>query len=820
MASTNPLSFAESLELIRTADDDKVKAKSWLGSAANYQFQLAAELKVRFHRSFFFPVTRGARASVKDLEFAWNVISLYLNNSLGLFKMDDCAHFLHNLELARVMPVRVAKRLLDAALLHRLTCFYQPNSSTEQCNAASIDMAEIYATMRKPWYERVISFEPLLKRDPAGIYPLMEGASKDVYRSRVEWLAGQFRTDEFEVASIALSLSRNGARPPFNHIGYYLFDGVDALRLALFGENPSPLLKSQYPGTSAIIVYWMVQAGFVSAVVCMVSAIIRAGGSVVGAAYLAIIGLVSAEALKGSVDFLLKFWSIKRPSFALDFNQDGLPRSASVLIAVPMHLVSFEQWDCALRVACWNLIQANDTNVSVVFLTDFPDSSSPSDTSAERDLLLYAMERVKRDSSNWAGRNVEVHILHRDREFVSREGCWMGHERKRGKLTLLNRLILHGEDRFSAATSGAHAICRSSNYVLCLDEDTRLARHSLQRMAGFLAHPLNIPEFENGRVCRGHALAVPSVMTDAESLKTWRWPSFSVGPSIDPRSKISPSRNFFFDWFGQALYSGKGMYAPKDFEAAIADKIPDGIVLSHDTMEAAWLRPGYVDGALVTDAHPSSFHSFLVRQERWLRGDLQNAAVLMQLSFTQQRRPPLLTYFTVTAQLLAWLGNAGLFSLFVVLLAFNLPGAWYVTVFAIMLAGGYQRFIINAWHDRKLPIKEKMRIYPPYFLRIHLAQLIRFVSLPLHAVLLIRSVTITAWRLATRRRLLRWRASVIVNAYQGRLDSALPLVWSVSALAAFLLLMNWPERFRPVQILVLCAWALAPGLNVLLNRKL
>lgn len=35
----------------------------------------------------------------------------------------------------------------------------------------------------------------------------MEGASKDVYRSRVEWLAGQFRTDEFEVASIALSLS-------------------------------------------------------------------------------------------------------------------------------------------------------------------------------------------------------------------------------------------------------------------------------------------------------------------------------------------------------------------------------------------------------------------------------------------------------------------------------------------------------------------------------------------------------------------------------------------------------------------------------------
>ena len=77
------------------------------------------------------------------------------------------------------------------------------------------------------------------------------------------------------------------------------------------------------------------------------------------------------------------------------------------------------------------------------------------------------------------------------------------------------------------------------------------------------------------------------------------------------------------DNFGEGIYTGKGIYDLEVFEKVMKGKIPENTVLSHDLLEGSILRCGLGSDIMLLDGFPTSFPSYITREERWVRGDWQ-----------------------------------------------------------------------------------------------------------------------------------------------------------------------------------------------------
>ena len=77
------------------------------------------------------------------------------------------------------------------------------------------------------------------------------------------------------------------------------------------------------------------------------------------------------------------------------------------------------------------------------------------------------------------------------------------------------------------------------------------------------------------------------------------------------------------DLFGEGSYSGKGGYEVDTFVDALADRIPDNTLLSHDLFEGIFARAGLASDIEVVEDYPSRYDVAAARQHRWTRGDWQ-----------------------------------------------------------------------------------------------------------------------------------------------------------------------------------------------------
>src|SRR5439155_16594309 len=122
------------------------------------------------------------------------------------------------------------------------------------------------------------------------------------------------------------------------------------------------------------------------------------------------------------------------------------------------------------------------------------------------------------------------HLLHRERRWNACEGCWMGWERKRGKLEELGRLLAGATDTGFVVREGDPDGLAGVRFVLTLDADARLPRGVPARLAGILAHPLNRPVFdERGRVVAGSTVVQPRVEVAPESARRSRFARIASG---------------------------------------------------------------------------------------------------------------------------------------------------------------------------------------------------------------------------------------------------------------------------------------------------
>lgn len=139
---------------------------------------------------------------------------------------------------------------------------------------------------------------------------------------------------------------------------------------------------------------------------------------------------------------------VPRPLPGMDFST-GIPADSATMLVIPCMLtshVSFSQLLTSLEV-CW--LGNENENLRFALLTDFADSEN--EPSPESNMLLrQAIADTQALNRRYPSSRPRFYLLHRQPEWNPAEGTWMGYERKRGKLALLNSWLRYPGDNSSA----------------------------------------------------------------------------------------------------------------------------------------------------------------------------------------------------------------------------------------------------------------------------------------------------------------------------------------------------------------------------------
>jgi cyclic beta-1,2-glucan synthetase len=459
---------------------------------------------------------------------------------------------------------------------------------------------------------------------PGSGFARMDFATRDLYRNAIEELARGAKRPELEVAQAALAAARAGTareRDP----GYHLIAGGRRAFEAAIGYR-APVRR--WPGrlSGALGIGGYIGAVFAVAAIVLALALCALAQAGVAAAWLGVLAALGlVPALDAGVALVNRavtrgFGATLLPGLEL---REGIPASLRTLVAVPILLTTREALEEQLERLEIHHLGGAERELHFALLSDWADA--PAETAAQDEALLEAaaegIARLNRQYGPAAG-GERFLLLHRRRVWNESQRCWMGWERKRGKLHELNRLLRGATDttfvRRSAPPSGVR-------YVITLDADTRMPRDAARRLVGKMAHPLNQPRFDAAarRVVEGYGVLQPRV---TPSLPVGREGSlyqriFSSAGGIDPyESAVS---DVYQDLFGEGSYTGKGIYDVDAFEAALEGRVREGTLLSHDLFEGTFARAGLASDIEVVEEFPSRYDVAAARQHRWVRGDWQ-----------------------------------------------------------------------------------------------------------------------------------------------------------------------------------------------------
>ena len=531
---------------------------------------------------------------------------------------------------------------LDATLAFQQTDAQAVVETQQQRQGASnVTMRNIITSMRllssmewRTLFESVSPVDAVLRQDSN--FDRLDYQTKDLYRHAVEDLARRSPHSETDVARLAGERAKNAARGRKDEAaagrsadpGFYLIaDGRPAFE-ATIGYRPTVASRLRRASSAAGISGY---AGLVAAVtaIILVTALSWASQSNPWWDWmiLALLGLIPAsDAAMALVNCgaTNRIAATALPGLEL---AEGVPSSLRTIVVVPTLLTSVSGINEQVKRLEVHYLANCDGDLSFALLSDWVDSATPTEPDDER-LLRTAADGIASLNARYepAPGGRRFLLLHRQRLWNHCQGKWIGWERKRGKLHELNRLLRGASDTTFVSIDGHPPVVPADvRYVIILDSDTRLPRGAAKRLIGKMAHPLNRPVFDadSCRVTEGYAVLQPRV---SAALPTGRERSlfqriFANASGIDPYA--CAVSDVYQDLFGEGSYCGKGIYDVDSFEAALAGRIPENTLLSHDLLEGIFARAGLASDIEVIDEFPTRYDVAVARQSRWARGDWQ-----------------------------------------------------------------------------------------------------------------------------------------------------------------------------------------------------
>jgi cyclic beta-1,2-glucan synthetase len=481
-------------------------------------------------------------------------------------------------------------------------------------------------------FEQVSLVEEALRTEPAAVYAGMDFGTRDSYRHVVEEIARRSHTTELEVARIAIELSREGEGSCSGHVGYYLVDAGRALleertgyratvsqrlRRSILSRPAIGYLGSSVLGTAAIMAILLVLGP-------------RVGEAPVQLAFLAALSLLAlvpaSELAVQIVNFMAATGLHPQPLPKLAF-ENGVPDEWRTLVVVPTLLVSPKSIQKDLSRLEIRYLADRDANLRFALLAD-PVDAPERDMAEDAALVEAAIRGIDDLNARYSG--AQFALFYRTRRWSESEGCWMGWERKRGKIEELNAWLLGEADPSSETLrpiAGDPSRLQDVRLVITLDADTQLPHGTARRLIGTLAHPLNRPRLSpDGRqVIAGYTIIQPRVTSSLPSAAATRFSRvFADSIGVDPYSHVVS--DLYQDVAGEGSYYGKGIYDVATFHRVLGGRFPTATLLSHDLIEGAYVRVGLASDIELFDSFPSGYLAETERRHRWIRGDWQVAA--------------------------------------------------------------------------------------------------------------------------------------------------------------------------------------------------
>ena len=467
----------------------------------------------------------------------------------------------------------------------------------------------------------------------------MDFATRDRYRHAIEDLSRESGLTEVEVARQAAAMA-DAAPPagddepavaaPQRDPGYFLisdgraaFERALGVRVSLAGRLMRAYMQAVTGGYLATLA---LATAVIVAVPVLLSAVLGAAGA--GITLVAILALAPASDLAiALVNRVVTNALGPRTLPRLDLD-DGVPTRLRTLVVVPMLLTSEAAAEAQVSGLEVHYLANREGDLRFALLSDWLDA--PTEQVPGDDELLSAaaaaIDRLNERHGEAPGGGARFLLFHRNRTWNEAEGCWMGWERKRGKLHELNAL-LRGSTTTGILVTGRAASTPPTGvrYVVTLDADTRLPRGAVGRLVGTMAHPLNQPTYDPGvgRVTQGYGVLQPRITSTlpAERDASTFQRIFSGSAGIDPYAFAVS--DVYQDLFREGSFTGKGIYDLDAFGASMADRVPENALLSHDLFEGVFARAGLVTDVELFDEYPSNYLVSAARQHRWARGDWQ-----------------------------------------------------------------------------------------------------------------------------------------------------------------------------------------------------
>ncbi|HMD49662.1 MAG TPA: glycosyltransferase family 2 protein, partial [Bryobacteraceae bacterium] len=703
--------------------------------------------------------------------------------------------------------------MLKLALIGRLCA----NLHSETTLAASIRaLRALESASWRDFVESVSRVEAVLRADPAGVYARMDFDTRDRYRQRVEQLARWSGRTEAEVAEAAVAsavagLSARGERDITAHVGYYLIGAGAAKFCTAVGCRRSLQALAarairQWPG-----VFYASALAIVAALLGFGFDRLSDGVPIWVWVLLAIpVSQAALEIVNSIISHVVKPQAMPSMNFA-----SAIPESCQTMVVVPSLLLSSEVAARLVEDLEIRYLANRDPNLLFGLLTDFPDARER-ETEADS-VLQICVNGIERLNARYGvDGSGPFYLFHRGRQWNASEAKWIGYERKRGKINTLNQLLLGRGDGFDV-TLGDSSRFAGVRYVITLDADTQLPRDSASKMIAAMAHPLNRPVVDEatGVVRRGYGLIRPRVSTSMVSAGRSLFAQiFSGMAGFDPYA-ITVS-DVYQDLFERTSYTGKGIYDPRTFEAAVGERFPENAILSHDLIEGEHVRVGFCPGAELVEDYPASYHAFSKRKHRWVRGDWQ----LLPWLFGPAAKNPLdllarwklfdnLRRSLVEITLVLLLAAGWIFS--------NHPLQWTLLVLALIQIPAYADILLS------MTCAPQSRLWRAFlqdlggqFVRRHRDTLLNLIFLPHQALLMCDAIVRTlARRFITHRNLLEWETMAQSQSSPGGVGVLGAYFYVACAAALGLLVLVGP---RSLAICLICElWIAAPLIAHWLN---
>ena len=458
-------------------------------------------------------------------------------------------------------------------------------------------------------------------------FSALDFATRNRYRSAIEEIARDSNVRETEVAQraiIASQAQRSGAaREP----GYFLIGpGRETLEVQVGYRAPWSLGLQRAMRRGGIAAYLLLIALLSAGVLAAIGFFLRPLSALHISVLLGLLLLPASDVVIGVVNSAIT--RLLKPAALPALDLAGvIPEEYRTLVAIPILLTSPTELEEAVANLESQYLASARGELYFALLADGVDADAEQ---IEADVELSAAgRRGIADLNLRYGRGAvgdRFLWLQRARRWNPGQQCWMGWERKRGKLTELNRLLRGARDTTFELTPEQHAALPAGvRYVLVLDADTQLPHGAAEKLIAKMSHPLNQPQFDadTRRVVSGYGILQPRVtpsLPDADGSSLVQ-AVFSGSPGLDPYAfAIS---DLYQDLFGEGSFTGKGLYDVDAFEHALAGRIQENAVLSHDLLEGLFARAAVASDVEVVEPSPDRYDVIAAREHRWARGDWQ-----------------------------------------------------------------------------------------------------------------------------------------------------------------------------------------------------